>query len=363
MTLIVDAPNTISAASVHARRSNLLSCRAHDFCSSSESSTFSNAKAFPRAFCTGTKTFSRKFPATSTVLCRIISSRIAWRPCCFVAARKLAEKSFSGSMMGHISSSLPARTTTVRRSYCSCIFPRDTKWPGAVFLTAEEILADRRRLHRFWTPVTDVEFACILANRIAKGSFKESHPRQLSALYANCPQTCHRRIAGLFADASSIEIIETAARTSDWSAVMQRMNALRDDLLANPATRRADGTACRFVNKARRWLRPRNGYHAVFLGPDGVGKSTTIETFQRDLKPAFLHDLYLTLRTGFAPAEIRPSQARGPSFAPSAIAPGVPAQSRVVVGVLYAWLPADNPSHAGPRRSGGEPSLPCRCDC
>src|SRR4029078_12485778 len=54
-----------------------------------------------------------------------------------------------------------------------------------------------------------------------------------------------------------------------------------------------------------RWCRPNCGLHVVFLGPDGVGKSTVIEHVQKDIHPAFLRNGYGTFAPSILPEKLQ----------------------------------------------------------
>ncbi|HZL38401.1 MAG TPA: hypothetical protein VFC78_24015 [Tepidisphaeraceae bacterium] len=185
---------------------------------------------------------------------------------------------------------------------------------GRVFFEADDILANRRRANGFWAPATDIEFACVLANKVSKGRLSDEHGRRLSALFAIAPEECHAQAARLLGEVSA-RLIATAAERGNWHPVQRSVAPLREQLLRGPA-KPAGGNAHRIIRKALRWIRPRNGFHVVFLGPDGVGKSTTIESFQRDLSPAFLHTIYLTFAPGLLPQKFAPPKPDGPHSLP-----------------------------------------------
>jgi thymidylate kinase len=71
------------------------------------------------------------------------------------------------------------------------------------------------------------------------------------------------------------------------------------------------GTVARFVarqlRRLDRWVWPRCGLHLVFLGPDGVGKSTVIDEVQQRIAPAFLHAHYQTFARGILPTRPKKS--------------------------------------------------------
>ncbi|HLL90158.1 MAG TPA: polysaccharide biosynthesis C-terminal domain-containing protein [Tepidisphaeraceae bacterium] len=177
---------------------------------------------------------------------------------------------------------------------------------GRVLFAAEEILATRRRHNGFWVPAADVEFGCVLANRVAKRSLRVDHADRLAALYAEDPAGCERQARRVLPD-DIAEVIITAARTGDWTAARAGIDAAADALLARATRRQWARLALREVSRharrARRWVAPRNGLHVVFLGPDGVGKSTVIDAVREAIAPAFLRTDYRT----FAPSLVPPA--------------------------------------------------------
>ena len=186
---------------------------------------------------------------------------------------------------------------------------------GRVFFDGNEILAASRRHGEFRVPAAGVEFTCVLANKAAKGALSDDHGRRLSALFAVDPAACTAQMER-FLQPDTAKVVIDAARSGDWRPVQVSIDFLRQQLLKSPATRPAGRKLARLAAKIVRWLRPRNGFHAVFLGPDGVAKTTTIEQFQRDLSPAFLHSQYLTFAPGLLPQKFVKPKPDGPHSLP-----------------------------------------------
>jgi len=145
-----------------------------------------------------------------------------------------------------------------------------------------------------------------LINRMIKGNLTDDHAARLSELYAQDRNPCEASIAKFVAGPSAA-LIGQAGVSGNWSKVRSSMDKISGKLLASPATR-SDSSITSLFRKARRWLRPQNGFHVVFLGPDGVGKSTVIETFQRDIEQAFLESQYLTFAPSLIPAKLAPKK-------------------------------------------------------
>lgn len=184
-----------------------------------------------------------------------------------------------------------------------------------IIFQADQFLDGKRKYNGFWVPAADVEFACILANRLSKRELTDAHCQRLSQLYQESPEACLRQAKRLL-PGSAAEWIEPAGRSGEWRKVQQLTHSLRVELLSNPALRSRRFEPGVIFGKMRRWLLPRNGYHVVFLGPDGVGKSTTIEACSRDLGPAFLHSAYLTFAPGLLPQKFAPPKPGGPHSLP-----------------------------------------------
>jgi len=188
---------------------------------------------------------------------------------------------------------------------------RDYVVEDRVLMSGEEILRSRRKHNGFWIPAADCEFAGVLANRVAKQNLLPKHQERLTRLYWEDSAACDQRLARWF-DRESAKRISNAAEQSDWSEVTRTISQLREQLLKSL---RQSKRSTQWARKLARWIKPRNGFHIVFLGPDGVGKSTVIEAFQDDLDSAFLHQIYLTFAPSLLPARLAPSKS-GPHSLP-----------------------------------------------
>ena len=189
---------------------------------------------------------------------------------------------------------------------------RDYVVEDRILMRGEEILKSRRKHNGFWIPAADCEFLCVLANRVAKQNLVPKHHERLARLYEENRSACEQQLARWF-DREGIKRVSSAAERCDWNDFNQFLPQLRAQLLQSL---RHSKRATQWVGKLARWIKPRNGLHVVFLGPDGVGKSTLIEAFQKDLDGVFLRQTYLTFAPSLLPSRLNPAKPGGPHSLP-----------------------------------------------
>ena len=184
----------------------------------------------------------------------------------------------------------------------------DYELSNRVLFSGEEILAARQRRGAFCVPPAGLEFAFIAANRVCKLKLRLEHQRRLGELLREDPDGCANQMARVWDSATVEKIIEAmgadGASGESWCAE-RTLRELRAQLLGKAMRRSPMKLAGRWLaaqgRRLRRWLRPRSGLHLVFLGPDGVGKSTIVEAMQQNWAGAFLRSDYRT----FAPGLLR----------------------------------------------------------
>lgn len=169
-------------------------------------------------------------------------------------------------------------------------FATDLRRAGRLFFTGVEVLAGRRRYERWWAPARGVEFAYACAEKIIKGTLSPADGQRLSGIYQGDPAGCAAQVCRLW-DPNAATVVLAAATSGYWDSVLGDLPRLRADALRR-ATRQhplapVTGCATQTLERARRWLRPRDGLHIVLLGPDGVGKSSVIDAVRTDLRGAF----------------------------------------------------------------------------
>jgi thymidylate kinase len=186
---------------------------------------------------------------------------------------------------------------------------------GRTFYKAEEILSSRVKRDSFWVPAPHIEFGCILVNRVIKQNLRPEHERRLTELAQQNPANCEREARRFFQPAD-VRLILQATRTGDWARVRHYSKDLLRGLMRGPGTHASGGAAARWARRLRRWVRPPCGLHLVFLGPDGVGKSTVIESVRSELSPIFLREKYLTFAPSLLPGRFEVLKPDGPHSLP-----------------------------------------------
>ncbi len=175
---------------------------------------------------------------------------------------------------------------------------------GVTCYPAVDVLATRHRYNGFWAIEGATEFACTLANRVTKESLQDRHTARLSALFARDPAGCERHVHRFWGDGSARNVLD-AARTGRWNVVQPMLPQLDRELRRRCGRTGAVG---RWARRLARWARPTSGLHVVFLGPDGVGKSTVIDAVRESLRPAFLHYSYQTFAPSLIPNPLQPKK-------------------------------------------------------
>jgi thymidylate kinase len=199
---------------------------------------------------------------------------------------------------------------------------------GRTFYGAQEVLGTRVRKDSLWVPAPHIEFGCILVNRVIKQSFRPEHEQRLSELAAQSPANCEHEARRFFQPAD-VRLILQAARSGEWSRVLRYRKDLLRGLMRSSGAKPARGSVAGNMRRVRRWVKPPCGLHVVFLGPDGVGKSTIIDCVRDDLSPVFLRTKFLTFAPGLLPARFEVPKPDGPQ--------SLPPRSYAVSLVKAAW--------------------------
>lgn len=193
---------------------------------------------------------------------------------------------------------LACRNPDGTHSFLALDFTRHCDVKDLPLYDGDEILSTRR-YEQFYIPASDVEFGAYLARCIAKKTLCEDRARRLSNLFRKNPAHCTAQIARHWSSKNA-QFIVAGAQSGDWRSVRERLSSLQADLRWNAIKRRPlrflANKFYSFTGRINRVLRP-DGVSVVFLGPDGAGKSSVIETIGPKLADVFPRSTCL----GFAP--------------------------------------------------------------
>jgi thymidylate kinase len=158
---------------------------------------------------------------------------------------------------------------------------------GLILATGEELVQGRVRHGQFWIPSPEIEFAYLLAKKTWKGAASLSQSLRLADLVRQLGHVEAERIAAqIFQGRWKKRVIEICARgTIDKDLGHLRPEFWRMGLSRHPLRmiRHVLGECQRGV---RRSIHP-TGILISVLGPDGVGKSTLIESLPKALGASF----------------------------------------------------------------------------
>jgi thymidylate kinase len=151
----------------------------------------------------------------------------------------------------------------------------------------------------------------VLINRVIKRNLREKHQRDLHELYSQDQSGCREEIRRFWGDADTKDIVR-CMEERDWDGLKALLPRLRAEVVLRRLVRQPLSAAFSLVmNSARRayrFLRPNYGLHAVFLGPDGVGKSTVIDIVAKEIAPAFMGMGYQTFAPSILPKKFQPDK-------------------------------------------------------
>ena len=218
---------------------------------------------------------------------------------------------------------------------------------GVLLASGESLVAGRRRFCDLWVSAPDVEFTYRLSKQILKHAFDARRDSRLRALAFEIGDSeCRRLAAKTFGRQWGDRVLE-ACHSGDLSRIAP---ALERDLLASTRWQRFAGRFQDARRLLRRWLRP-TGLCVALMGPDGVGKSTLLESLQKQ-PLGFRRQLLFHWR----PMIILRSTQRGPTDRPHDQKPRPALLSMLLVLVhvadFWAGLLGGRPAGRGPHWSG-----------
>ncbi len=185
------------------------------------------------------------------------------------------------------------------------------KFNHLLFYSSKEIFDSRRRHNEFWVPAWKHEFGCVLINRVVKRNLRRKHECDLAELYSQDRDGCRGEIRRFWGESDAKDIVR-CVEERDWDGLRALFPRLRAELMMRRFIRQPVSAAYSLVmnvmRRASRFLRPSFGLHVVFLGPDGVGKSTVIEVVSKEIAPAFMGLGYQTFAPSILPRKFQPDK-------------------------------------------------------
>lgn len=157
-------------------------------------------------------------------------------------------------------------------------FSRDCIVKGINISPGSLLLENRRRCEGIYVPAIGVEFAVLLARAVIKRGLTSERLARLGHLWLERPTECKAATTLLFGARRSEELlamIRTAAPETVWIESRLRLEFALHLILQDPVTPLHE-IARSIRGRLSRLFRP-EGISIVLLGPDGAGKSSTIE--------------------------------------------------------------------------------------
>lgn len=167
-------------------------------------------------------------------------------------------------------------------------FSTDYCFGNLLICPGAKILETRRRRRNFWIASAETEFVCALPRLLMKRKLDAGAARRLTSLYLEAPGPSHSALAALWLQRAAE--LTNAAASGDWHAVIPKGEALRREakmhlMRRNPGHFARETISAQF-KRLGRLIRP-PGINVVLLGPDGAGKSSTIDALEKAMAPVF----------------------------------------------------------------------------
>jgi len=165
----------------------------------------------------------------------------------------------------------------------------DYRRQGRLWLSAEGVLARRRRCKDIYAAAVDDEFVYYLVKKVLKQSVTECQLRRLRHLYQRDPVNCRDRMLKFWPPATA-RAVERLLIDCDHSRFVSSMPGLLEELKAStPRESLARRVVQQFrdaVRRVRRVLRP-TGMSVLVYGGDADQRSAIALELARRLAPAF----------------------------------------------------------------------------
>lgn len=177
----------------------------------------------------------------------------------------------------------------------------DYRRNGLTYFSADELNHARQKWKGFWVASPETELAYLLVKKTLKGETPEHQKKRLEYLIDKLGEEKSTVISTkLFGRESGPKIIFWISH-SNWTALESNVPGLKRALMLETVKKSPLNPLKYWFSEAkrivRRWLHPTGLFIAV-LGPDGVGKSTLIQSIEVKLSGAFRRTANIHLRPG-----------------------------------------------------------------
>jgi hypothetical protein len=165
----------------------------------------------------------------------------------------------------------------------------DYRRNGRLWLVAEEVISDRRRLGAFFVPAVADEFQYYLIKKALKGQIKGTEFQRIAGLYLSSPEECSQRMRRLWTK-ETIETVASALVRYDLQWMQLHLSDLLDELLrSTPRENRRLRTVQLFREWRRRVSRVARptGLVVRVCGGNTLQRSELAAALERNLRPAF----------------------------------------------------------------------------
>jgi len=177
----------------------------------------------------------------------------------------------------------------------------DYRRNGLTYFSAEELSRARQQWKGFWVASPETELAYLFVKKTLKGETPGHQKKRLKYLIDKLGEEISTVISTeLFGKESGPRVISWISN-NNWSVLESNLPRLKRALILETVRKDPLNPVRYWLSEAkrivRRWLCPTGLFIAV-LGPDGVGKSTLIESMEVQLSGAFRRTANFHLRPG-----------------------------------------------------------------
>ena len=160
---------------------------------------------------------------------------------------------------------------------------------GRLLIESKDLILNRTKVHgadglEFFVPAAAAEFKYYLIKKIEKKNLNESAGKHLTACWQKDMKGCMSILDEYFKEEDSV-FISHAAEVGNWDSIADRISTIRKGFHKTTKPTISD-RATEFYRLAKRMIKPPGFWIAIF-GPDGIGKSTLIDSLNENFKPAF----------------------------------------------------------------------------